>query len=135
MLDRKRKTVYGERAFSQFSVNCLSFTVYYMPVTVVLARLLNHRRSCFFIANKYSSGIIINVSRVELISPPTMGAAIRCITSEPVPVPKSAGKSASMVVLTVIATWIVPGGEYDRVEKEGRTIPVVRSPLYRKQEL
>ena len=30
----------------------------------------------------------------------------------------------TMVVLTVIATWIVPGGEYQRVEKEGRTIPV-----------
>lgn len=32
-----------------------------------------------------------------------------------------------MVVLTVIATWIVPGGEYERVEKEGRTIPVAGS--------
>ncbi len=32
-----------------------------------------------------------------------------------------------MVVLTVIATWIVPGGEYDRVEKDGRTIPVADS--------
>ena len=31
-----------------------------------------------------------------------------------------------MVVLTVIATWIVPGGEYKRVEKRlsGRTVPV-----------
>ena len=33
----------------------------------------------------------------------------------------------AMVVLTVIATWIVPGGEYQRVEKEGRTIPVAGS--------
>jgi uncharacterized ion transporter superfamily protein YfcC len=32
-----------------------------------------------------------------------------------------------MVVLTVIATWIVPGGEYERVEKDGRTIPVAGS--------
>jgi uncharacterized ion transporter superfamily protein YfcC len=32
-----------------------------------------------------------------------------------------------MVVLTVMATWIVPGGEYQRVEKEGRTIPVADS--------
>ncbi len=32
-----------------------------------------------------------------------------------------------MVVLTVIATWVVPGGEYQRVEKEGRTIPVADS--------
>jgi uncharacterized ion transporter superfamily protein YfcC len=30
----------------------------------------------------------------------------------------------AMVVMTVIATWIVPGGEYQRVEREGRTIPV-----------
>jgi uncharacterized ion transporter superfamily protein YfcC len=32
-----------------------------------------------------------------------------------------------MVVLTVIATWIIPGGEYKRVEKDGRTIPVAGS--------
>jgi uncharacterized ion transporter superfamily protein YfcC len=30
----------------------------------------------------------------------------------------------TMVVLTVIATWIVPGGEYQRIEQEGRIIPV-----------
>jgi len=29
-----------------------------------------------------------------------------------------------MVVLTVAATWFIPGGEYERVEKEGRIIPV-----------
>jgi len=33
----------------------------------------------------------------------------------------------AMVVLTVIATWIVPGGEYERIEKDGRTIPVADS--------
>jgi uncharacterized ion transporter superfamily protein YfcC len=32
-----------------------------------------------------------------------------------------------MVVLTVIATWIIPGGQYDRIEKDGRTIPVAGS--------
>jgi uncharacterized ion transporter superfamily protein YfcC len=32
-----------------------------------------------------------------------------------------------MVVLTVAATWIIPGGEYQRVEKDGRTIPVAGS--------
>lgn len=32
-----------------------------------------------------------------------------------------------MVVLTVIATWIVPGGEYERAEKDGRTIPLAGS--------
>ncbi|MBM3305043.1 MAG: putative basic amino acid antiporter YfcC [Candidatus Aminicenantes bacterium] len=30
----------------------------------------------------------------------------------------------AMVVLTVIATWIIPGGEFQRVEKDGRTVPV-----------
>jgi uncharacterized ion transporter superfamily protein YfcC len=33
----------------------------------------------------------------------------------------------TMVVLTVIATWIVPGGEYQRTEKDGRTMPVADS--------
>ncbi len=32
-----------------------------------------------------------------------------------------------MVVAVAVATWIVPGGEYDRVEKDGRTIPVADS--------
>ncbi len=32
-----------------------------------------------------------------------------------------------MVLLTVIATWVVPGGEYQRVIKEGRTVPVAGS--------
>jgi uncharacterized ion transporter superfamily protein YfcC len=29
-----------------------------------------------------------------------------------------------MVILTAAATWIVPGGNYERVEKEGRMVPV-----------
>lgn len=32
-----------------------------------------------------------------------------------------------MVVATVIATWVIPGGEYQRIEKNGRTIPVADS--------
>jgi uncharacterized ion transporter superfamily protein YfcC len=32
-----------------------------------------------------------------------------------------------MVVLTVVATWVIPGGEYKRVEKDGRTVPVAGS--------
>ena len=32
-----------------------------------------------------------------------------------------------MVILTVIATWLIPGGEYQRVQKGGRTIPVAGS--------
>jgi uncharacterized ion transporter superfamily protein YfcC len=37
-----------------------------------------------------------------------------------------------MVVMTVVATWIIPGGEYQRVEKDGRTMPVAGS--YQKVE-
>ncbi len=33
----------------------------------------------------------------------------------------------AMVLLTVVATWIVPGGKYQRVEQDGRTIPVAGS--------
>lgn len=29
-----------------------------------------------------------------------------------------------MVVLTAVATWVIPGGEYERVEKDGRLMPV-----------
>lgn len=32
-----------------------------------------------------------------------------------------------MVVLTVVATWVLPGGEYQRVERSGRMIPVAGS--------
>jgi len=32
-----------------------------------------------------------------------------------------------MVVLTAAATWVIPGGQYKRVEKDGRTIPVAGS--------
>jgi len=40
----------------------------------------------------------------------------------------------AMVVLTVIATWIVPGGEYQRVEKDSRTIPVAGSFQFRESQ-
>ncbi len=33
----------------------------------------------------------------------------------------------AMVVLTVVATWIVPGGQYQRAEKDGRIMPVAGS--------
>jgi len=32
-----------------------------------------------------------------------------------------------MVVATIIATWVIPGGEYQRIEQNGRTIPVADS--------
>jgi uncharacterized ion transporter superfamily protein YfcC len=30
----------------------------------------------------------------------------------------------AMVILTVVATWLVPGGQYQRTEKDGRSVPV-----------
>jgi uncharacterized ion transporter superfamily protein YfcC len=30
----------------------------------------------------------------------------------------------AMVILTVVATWIIPGGQYQRMEKDGRSVPV-----------
>ena len=33
----------------------------------------------------------------------------------------------AMVVLTVIATWVVPGGQYQKVEKNGQLVPVADS--------
>ena len=33
----------------------------------------------------------------------------------------------AMVVLTVVTTWVIPGGEYQRVEKDGRMVPVAGS--------
>jgi uncharacterized ion transporter superfamily protein YfcC len=33
----------------------------------------------------------------------------------------------AIVVLVALATWIVPGGEYERVEKDGRLVPVADS--------
>lgn len=39
-----------------------------------------------------------------------------------------------MVVFTVMATWIVPGGEYKRVEKEGRTIPLAGSFEFKERQ-
>lgn len=33
----------------------------------------------------------------------------------------------AMVLLTVVATWIIPGGRYQRVDRDGRTVPVAGS--------
>ena len=38
-----------------------------------------------------------------VIIPPTMGAAIRCMISEPVPLPHMTGSSPAMMTATVIA--------------------------------
>ena len=44
----------------------------------------------------------INVRMVDEIIPPIIGTAIRCITSEPVPVLYIIGNSAAMMATTVI---------------------------------
>ena len=44
----------------------------------------------------------INVSTVELTMPPIMGAAIRFITSAPVPVVHMIGNKPPMIAVTVI---------------------------------
>ena len=48
------------------------------------------------------AGITARVNTVEEIIPPTMGAAIRLITSEPVPVPYMIGNRPAMIATTVI---------------------------------
>ena len=48
------------------------------------------------------TGITSNVSTVDEIIPPTIGAAMRRITSEPVPVPHMMGNRPAMMVTTVI---------------------------------
>ena len=50
-----------------------------------------------------SAGIITSVCTVLVTSPPTIGAAIRCITSLPVPVPIITGARPMIVVSTVIS--------------------------------
>ena len=44
-----------------------------------------------------------SVWTVEVTSPPTMGAAIRCMISAPAPVPNMTGVKPMMVVKTVIS--------------------------------
>lgn len=48
------------------------------------------------------AGITSNVSNVDDAIPPTIGAAIRRITSEPVPVPYIMGNNPIIMVTTVI---------------------------------
>ena len=42
-------------------------------------------------------------SKGAVIMPPTMGAAMRCMTSEPVPVPHMMGNRPARMTATVIA--------------------------------
>lgn len=48
------------------------------------------------------AGITIGVSNVDEIIPPTKGTAIRCMTSEPLPVLSRIGSRAAMMAATVI---------------------------------
>lgn len=48
------------------------------------------------------AGITIRVSSVDEIMPPIMGTAMRCMISEPVPVPHMIGNIPAMMATTVI---------------------------------
>ena len=48
------------------------------------------------------AGITSKVSTAELIMPPTIGAAIRRISSDPVPVLHRIGSNPAMIAVTVI---------------------------------
>ena len=48
------------------------------------------------------AGMTINVRTVEEILPLIIGTAMRCITSEPVPVLQRMGRSPVMIAATVI---------------------------------
>ena len=70
-------------------------------------------RSCIYFSLAFTSrlfhirntaGIIIRVRRVALTMPPTIGAAIRRMTSDPVPVPSMIGSRPAMIAATVIIT-------------------------------
>ena len=48
------------------------------------------------------AGMTSRVSRVELTMPPIIGTAMRCMTSEPVPVLHRIGSRPAMIAVTVI---------------------------------
>ena len=54
-------------------------------------------------SRRYAAGITSIDSSGAVIIPPTIGAAIRCITSAPVPWLSMMGKSPAMITATVIA--------------------------------
>src|SRR6185295_16816832 len=53
--------------------------------------------------NKKAAGITNIDSNGAVTMPPTIGAAMRCITSEPVPVPHMIGSKPASTTATVIA--------------------------------
>mgnify|MGYP003499051921 CR=1 FL=1 len=52
---------------------------------------------------RYSDGRITRVSTVAVTIPPTIGAAMRRITSDPVPEPHMIGNRPTITVITVIS--------------------------------
>jgi hypothetical protein len=60
------------------------------------------RRGSHPFTSAHSAGITARVSTVDEIIPPTIGAAIRLMTSEPVPVPHMMGNRPAMIATTVI---------------------------------
>src|SRR5678815_4487947 len=65
-----------------------------------LTRALFARRRC---SRYHAAGTTSMLSRGAVTMPPTIGAAIRLITSEPVPLPHMIGSSPAMTTATVIA--------------------------------
>ena len=54
-------------------------------------------------SNKYAAGITNIDSNGAVIIPPTMGAAMRCMTSDPASTPTMIGMSPASTTATVIA--------------------------------
>ena len=63
---------------------------------------LDSRASRASATNAKIAGITISVSTVAEIIPPTIGAAMRRMTSEPVPLLHMIGSSPAMIATTVI---------------------------------
>ena len=53
--------------------------------------------------SRYTAGITIIESRGAVIMPPTIGAAMRRMISDPVPLPHMMGRSPATITATVIA--------------------------------
>ena len=69
------------------------------PLRLMYANLQSLCRACH---NRKTAGINANVRTVALIIPPTIGAAMRRMTSEPVPLPSMIGSNPAVIAATVI---------------------------------
>src|SRR2546423_8685994 len=86
--------------------------VFVMPMDVPIGmwRVMPHRKARLDVGrsrcrriNRYAAGSTNIDSSGAVIIPPTIGAAMRCITSEPVPVPHMIGNRPARMTATVIA--------------------------------